>query len=216
MEKDFWQQAWQEGRTRFHKDRPHKYLEQYCSLLKSGQKIFVPLAGKSLDMLYLRDQGHQVTAVELSPLAVEAFFKEQNFTPEVTSTKCHTCYSVPGLKIYLGDLFELPADVLKDINGLYDRAALIALPPKMRSQYANFIQQSTPKLENILLVSLEYDQSKAEGPPFSVLSSEVKELYGHQFEIEELVREETEDANPRFEGKGIERFWHTAYHLRRR
>ena len=44
----------------------------------------MPLCGKSLDLLWLAAQGHRVLGVEISPLAVDAFFAEQDLTPTVT------------------------------------------------------------------------------------------------------------------------------------
>lgn len=215
MEKSFWEQAWEEGRTRFHKDKPHRHLVEYHHLIEKHEKVFVPLAGKTLDMLYLKEKGQHVTAVELSQIAIDGFIKDNQLSPKVTQKGAHTIYSIPGLDLYHGDFFEMPEDVLKDIGAIYDRAALIALPPKMRERYTSFIQEKMPKLKDMLLLALEYDQSKAEGPPFSVEHQEIKDLYSKNFKLQELLREETQDFNPRFEGKGIEKFWHTGYHLQK-
>lgn len=215
MDKSFWQQAWEEGRTRFHKDKPHRHLVEHHGLIKKHKKVFVPLAGKTLDMLYLRDQGQHVVAVELSAIAIDGFINDNQLSPKIIQKDHHTIYALPGLELYHGDFFDMPENVLKDIGAIYDRAALIALPPEMRKQYADFIQQKMPQLKDILLLALEYDQTKASGPPFSVEGQEIKSLYGQNFDVQELLREETQDFNPRFEGKGIEQFWHTGYHLKR-
>jgi thiopurine S-methyltransferase len=214
MERDFWEQAWREGRTRFHKDKPHGHLVEFGHLIKNDYQVFVPLAGKTLDMLYLRDQGHHVLAVELSSIAIESFIKENKLSLKKTKLDSHTLYSMPGLDIYHGDFFELPKEALENIEAIYDRAALIALPPEMRKQYAQFIQGNMPKLKDILLLALEYDQSKADGPPFSVEEKEIVDLYSKNFKIQPLLREKTEDFNPKFEGKGIDQFWHTGFHLK--
>lgn len=49
--------------------------------LAQGSRVFVPLCGKSLDMIWLAQQGHEVIGVELSPVAVEDFFRENGLNP---------------------------------------------------------------------------------------------------------------------------------------
>lgn len=215
MEKSFWHQAWKEDRTRFHKDRPHRHLVEHHNLIKDHKKVFVPLAGKTLDMLYLKEQGHEVIAVELSSIAIDQFIQDNQLAPKITQEKKHTVLSIPGLKLYHGDFFDMPKEVLSDVGAIYDRAALIALPLSMRKQYVDFILKNMPQLQDILLLALEYDQTKAEGPPFSVEHQEISSLYAESFNVAELLREETKDFNPRFQGKGIEKFWHTGYHIKK-
>ena len=74
MDADFWLQRWREGRTAFHQNRVMPLLEKHWPALglKPGRRVFVPLAGKSLDMLWLAAQGQRVLGVELSPIAEPA------------------------------------------------------------------------------------------------------------------------------------------------
>src|SRR3569623_953180 len=44
--------------------------------IPAHKNIFIPLCGKSKDMLWLRAQGHAVIGVEVVARAVEAFFAE--------------------------------------------------------------------------------------------------------------------------------------------
>ena len=79
MEPEFWQQRWHEGRIGFHQDRVDAAAASntgHRSALPQGSRVFVPLAGKSLDMPWLAAQGHRVLGVELSRIAVEQFFDE--------------------------------------------------------------------------------------------------------------------------------------------
>lgn len=216
MERDFWLEAWEVGRTRFHKQSTNQILLKYGKILDTSQVVFVPLCGKTLDMIYLLSQEKKVIGVELSELAVKAFFQENDLQFIKESTKNFQRYSINNLTIYCGNLFDLSVDELGEVDGLYDRASLVALPKAMRAQYTSFIKSHCPKLKTMLLGSFEYDQTKAEGPPFSVTEQEIRDSYEDKYVVELLEREITEDKNPRFEDKGIEAFYHTAYALRAR
>ena len=78
MDTDFWLERWQNNQTGFHQDEINSYLTRYWSGLglTQGSRVLVPLCGKSLDMLWLAEQGHSVVGIELSRLAIEAFFHE--------------------------------------------------------------------------------------------------------------------------------------------
>jgi len=78
MDPDFWHQRWREGRIGFHQDRPTPLLLEHWPALELtvGSQVFVPLAGKSLDLVWLAAQGYRVLGVELSPLAVAQFFDD--------------------------------------------------------------------------------------------------------------------------------------------
>ena len=78
MDTDYWRERWARSETGFHQKEINPHLQRFWSALNlaPGSRVFVPLCGKSRDMLWLRGQGHEVVGVEISPLAVEAFFAE--------------------------------------------------------------------------------------------------------------------------------------------
>ncbi|MEA2080555.1 MAG: hypothetical protein U9P00_11980 [Pseudomonadota bacterium] len=83
MEADFWHQRWQDKLIGFHQRDINPHLITYWSRLqiKAGERVFVPLCGKSMDMLWLRDR-YSVLGVELSPIAVEELYKENGLVAE--------------------------------------------------------------------------------------------------------------------------------------
>jgi len=87
MKKDFWLERWERAEIGFHQDEINPYLRRFWPELKvaHGGEVFVPLCGKSLDMVWLRQQGCYVLGVELSQIAVRDFFREQGMTPERVS-----------------------------------------------------------------------------------------------------------------------------------
>ena len=169
MQPEFWSQKWEKNEIGFHQEKTNPYLQKFITRLKrAGGKghIFVPLCGKSKDMIYLRSQGCGVLGLEISPLAVEAFFEENHFEPVAASTGRFAGYQCQSLKILCGDFFNLRSSDLVQATAVYDRASLIAMPPKLRKRYARLLSAVLPQNVSILLVTMEYPADEMKGPPF--------------------------------------------------
>lgn len=186
MEHDFWHQRWQQGRIGFHRSAPQPLLERYWADLDSspGGTVLVPLCGKSLDLAWLVEQGHSVLGVELSELACRQFFEEQQRPVKVVDDVPWLRFESDRLALLCGDVFGLEAAQLAAIDAVYDRAALIALPPAMRQRYAQLLCERLPAHVKVLLITLEFEGEQ--GPPFSVSQAEVEQLFGARFSIERL------------------------------
>jgi len=218
MNRDFWQARWDEGRIGFHQDEVNPYLQRYWPSLSvsRGTTVFVPLCGKSRDMLWLRDQGYSVIGVEIVPRAVEAFFSENNLTVTRRPHGAFTLWESEDIKILQGDFFDLSADDVAGIAAVYDRASLIALPPAMRQRYAAQLRSILPSKMNVLLVTMDYLQTEMDGPPFAVTEQEVTVLYQEYFKIKLLCSEDILAANPRFQDQGLSRLLERIYVLMER
>jgi thiopurine S-methyltransferase len=218
MDPAFWHSRWQEGRIGFHQDRPTPLLvEHWTSLgLAQGSRVFVPLCGKSLDMAWLASQGHRVLGVELSAMAVRAFYEEHGLAPSIERHPAGDIYRAGDVDIVRGDAFALDADTLRDCAGVFDRGALIALPPDMRRRYASELYARLPAGCRGLLVTLEYPAHEKAGPPFSVPEAEVHDLFGRDWRIDVLVRRDILDAQPAFVAEGVSSLHTVAYRLERR
>lgn len=205
MEEDFWLERWRRQETGFHQRRVNALLmEHWHDLgLAEGDPVFVPLCGKSRDMLWLWQQGHPVVGVELSPLAVAAFFSENDLAPEVHREGSFEVAESGGIRLLCGDFFDLTADELAGVKGVYDRAALIALPPDLRTRYAARMAELLPPGTPMLLVTLEYPQKEMQGPPFSVPLEEVERLYALYGEIRALTRRSILSEEPHFADRGV-------------
>ena len=217
MDPDFWQQRWSEGRIGFHQDRVTPLLEQHWDALSvpSGARVFVPLAGKSLDMLWLAARGYRVLGVELSSIAVEQFFAENHLSPAVGETACGRLYAAGAIEVLCGDAFALDAQALSTCAAVYDRAALIALPAPMRERYVHELHARLPSGCRGLLVTLDYPPAEKQGPPFSVDADEVHRLYGRDWEIELLERRDILAAQPGFVAEGVSALHTTAWRIHR-
>ena len=217
MQPEFWHQRWADNQIGFHQSSPTPLLLKYWPALgiAQGAQVFVPLAGKSLDMAWLAAQGHRVLGVELSQLAVEQFFAEHGLQPETRDSKYGRHHEAGGIELIVGDAFGLDADLLQDCAAVFDRAALIALPPDLRRRYAHALYAALPAGCRGLLVTLEYPQAERDGPPFSVSEDEVQALYAGDWEIDLRDRRPIPADHPGFVA-GVSRLDTAVYALRRR
>ncbi|ESK57531.1 MAG: thiopurine S-methyltransferase [Moraxellaceae bacterium] len=187
MQHDFWHDKWQTNNIGFHQDQPHPLLTQHLQSLSlsSSARIFVPLCGKSLDLAWLIKQGYHVVGIDLSPIAIQALIIDLGLSFTETQSGELTHYQHPQIELFVGDFFQLTVKQLGDVDAVYDRAALIALPPQMRSQYTQHLLDITKQAPQ-LLISLEYDQNLLQGPPFSVPEHELTEHYATHYQIKLL------------------------------
>jgi len=217
MNPEFWHERWTRGEIGFHQPEFNVHLQLYFNRLElsSGAHIFVPLCGKSLDMVWLLEQGYQVTGIEISPLALKEFFEENGLRPEIRDHSGAAVYRCDNLEIYCGDFFTIDLSKLDPVDAVYDRASLIALPPDMRVAYAERLTGLLAGGTPTLLLSLEYPQQEMPGPPFSVSRAEIEELYGSHYRIEHIFSEDCLAREPRFREKGLTRFEEHVYLLQK-
>lgn len=187
MDHDFWHQRWQHQQIGFHLGEVNPFLSAHFQALglQAGQRIFVPLCGKTLDMHWLLAQGLQVVGAELSQLAIDALFAELGLTPQISQLEAFRLYRAGNIEVFQGDFFALSHTQLGPVDAIYDRAALIALPDDMRTRYSAHLMQITNTAPQLLL-SLQYDQSLVAGPPFSVSKEEVRSRYHAHYQLTEL------------------------------
>lgn len=207
MKKEFWLERWERAEIGFHQDEVNPYLLQYWPELQAAQggEVFVPLCGKSLDMLWLRQQGYAVLGVELSPIAVRDFFAENGLALTHASAGQFDQCEAEGIRILCGDFFELTREHLAQVRAVYDRASLVALPPEMRARYARHLAELLPPGTQVLLVTFDYPQDEMNGPPFAVSVDEVQALYGAYAEVRLLAQVDILEREPRFKARGVTR-----------
>ena len=181
-----------------------------------GGRVLVPLCGKSLDMLWLREQGYRVAGIEISEVAVAAFFDEQGLRPARSDMTHGSRWSADGIDIYCGDFFRLVANEIGALDACYDRAALVALPEGMRRDYVMRLAELLTPGATGLLVTLDYDQAEMDGPPFAVPPGEVMNLFMPAFAVEELHDADVLAARPEFRERGLHRLHEHVFRLARR
>ena len=213
-----WLARWREGRINFHQDAPSPMLVEFWNAIgaPAGARVFVPLAGKTVDMPWLAERGHRVFGVELVPLAVEQFFAEQGLQRAVTQTPIGALSTSGPIDLLCGDVFALQASDLAGCEAVFDRAALIALPPELRERYVREVYTLLPSGCGGLLVTLAFPQEQKPGPPFSVPEREVRALFERDWTVELLARRDMLAKNPSFVEAGVTSMDVVVYRLQRR
>ena len=203
MEADFWHDRWDKNEIGFHENEVNQLLVEHFNVLDlaKGSRIFLPLCGKTRDIAWLHSQGYRVVGIELSEHAVQQLFEDllgdSGQQPQIKKIDSLTLYSIENIEIYVGDFFNLSKEQLGQIDAVYDRASLIALPETMREKYAQHLVTITANVPQ-LLITLEYDQSALNGPPFSIDETMISDYYQNHFNWTELMRI---DEDGKFKGK---------------
>ncbi len=181
-----WQQSWRDREIAFHQNVVNPHLVKFWQNLRltAADRVFVPLCGKSLDLRWLADQGHTVVGVELSPLAVRAFFKENKMQPARQKLGKFTRWEHGRISILCGDFFQLSAADLGEIAAVFDRASLTALPDEIRGAYIAHLKKILPaSCKMLLLTTEEPDEGETQSQPFAI-ADEIVSLYTSAFDIQ--------------------------------
>tara|TARA_R100001377_G_scaffold41990_1_gene23692 strand:- start:3332 stop:3973 length:642 start_codon:yes stop_codon:yes gene_type:complete len=182
MEASFWHEKWEKKEIAFHEAKVNPILVSNLTQLDldEGACLFLPLCGKTRDIAWLLSQGFRVVGAELSEVATKELFEEMGLAPKIEQHTNFQHYSAERVDIYVGDIFALNSMVLGDVDAIYDRAALVALPAGMRAGYAQHLRKLTHNAQQ-LLVCFEYDQAQLAGPPFAVGEDEVRTHYAAHY-----------------------------------
>jgi len=181
-----WLQCWRDRRTDFHQHTVNQLLTRFWPSLDlaPGSRVFVPLCGKSLDMIWLAEQGYEVIGVELSPIAVRAFFRENRLKPVRRQLGKFTLWQHGRLSILCGDYFALTGVELGQIDTVYDRAALTALPEDIRRLYVVQLRRIIAETARVFLLTTEDAEEKESLDQALGVAEEIKTLYSEAFDID--------------------------------
>ena len=198
-----WLERWQIGRTGWHEPEGNASLKRYWT--HSGRRVLVPLCGKTPDLLWLESKGNAVTGVELSELAVIAFFEENEL--EYTRTSNRFDAVERELTLICGDYFEY--DEPGGHDALYDRGSLVALPADIRPKYVDHTRRLLSDDAHLFVIAVEYDQAQAEGPPFSLSADEVQSYWP---DLERRDRyDDLANCPPKFIDAGLQAFYEVVW-----
>ena len=186
---EFWHRRWQSQEIGWHREIYNDLLVKHWPKINAIERsnVLVPLCGKSLDMLWLAEQGYTIVGLEMVKHAVEAFFIENHFDFDSVEYGKHMKYSSQPFTIFQGDFFDLSTGFIQ-ADAWYDRAALIAIEPSKRKDYVNQIRKQTKSDAVGLLITFSYPQEQMQGPPFALQDDIVRDLFCEGFELELLEK----------------------------
>ena len=199
---DFWIQRWLDGLIGFHRNAVNPKLTEFTDRLieTNTKRVYVPLCGKTLDMAWLADQGLHVLGCELSPIAIQQFFEEQDCKFE----RENDVYRSSRFTLYQRDFFALDASKLAPIEAIYDRAAMVAIGYERQAEYAHHLLEILAPGGKILLVSFDYDRAEMNGPPFALTEDLIRESFSGA-KLECLSKRSILDEEPKFKNRGLSR-----------
>ena len=190
VQHEFWAARWSQGLTGFNQAEANPRLVEHWSGLglTPSARVLVPLCGKSVDMLWLRAQGHAVVGVEFVESAIHEFFTEHDLPYEPTAMGWRACDSGPPLTLMCQDFMTLQPQQAGRFDALYDRASVVALPPDSQARFGVMLGQLMAPGAPGLMLSFEYPPEQREGPPFATDERQLREVLGANFEFEVLAR----------------------------
>lgn len=217
MQPEFWYERWRKGQIGFHQPAVDRHLRRHWPELglAENNRVFVPLCGKSLDLLWLRERGHSVAGVELSAVALESFCMEQGVLATRRTLDHFEIYEAPQIQLYRGDFFKLAPELLGTFSAIYDRASLISWAPELRPAYVAQVAALSQPGTLTLLIAMEYAQAQMPGPPFSVNAEEIDRLYSGSHAIQPLSRQDILANEPRLRSRGLTQLHEVCYRLTR-
>ncbi len=212
MEKEYWINKWHSNDIAFHEQNITPDLISHIKQLKLKEDdcIFVPLCGKTKDMLWLVHQGFYVIGVEISDIACHDFFSESQITPRIVHTDKYKKYESERITLFCADFFDLKQSDFPPVKAIYDCKALIALPPCHREKYLTQILNCFGSDINILLLTREGDKT-VKPPPYPISDKEIKLLYSEYFNIQQIEYNEIKNIPERLINKGYTQMFERTY-----
>jgi thiopurine S-methyltransferase len=217
VDNQHWLDRWQQDRIGFHEAGVNRHLQNWFPRFAPapGGRVFLPLCGKAVDIHWIAQQGFEVIGVELSQIAIEAFFKENSLDFERSESARFGIYQAANITLLQGDFFDLNKADLNNCQLVYDRAALIAMEREDRPRYYDHMLSILPGGCDMLLITLEYDQAEMLGPPFSVATDEVLQRYRDAFAIQMLETNNIIEESPRWRKVGLSALQEAVFSLTR-
>jgi SAM-dependent methyltransferase len=163
---DFWSQRYVSERTPWQLDGVPKRLSKFIRSLRPGGNVLIPGCGqdyRTIDAFH--GAGHRVTAIDFSPIAVDATKKA---LPAVADG------------IILGDFFTYNFEAVP-FDLVYERTFLCSLPPRLWKHYATRVAELLcPRgiFAGFFLYGKESDP-----PPYPLNESKATEILAGRFNL---------------------------------
>lgn len=209
---NFWEKRWLNRQTGWHNSDVNANLINHSTILLTEENptILVPLCGKSMDMQWLTEQGASVVGVDLAAQALHEYFADRNQESVERSQSGLTFYSSveatnDHLRLFHANIFDVKPMMFERFDAIYDRAALVALLPEQREQYATHCLSLLKPGGTILLITYDSPVEDNQGPPFPVRAGTIERLFNDATEcvqVDEVLM--TKESNTRLQKRGLD------------
>ena len=161
-------------------------------------------------MIWLAQQGMQVVGSEISELAIQQFFQEN----EIDFEQVQKRFSSEQVVVENEDFFRFDPRELGQIDAIYDRAAMVAMPTERHAEYADRLLEILRPGGSILLVTFAYKQEQMSGPPFSVTEQSVRQHF-KAATITQLFHQSILENEPKFQSRGLDTLTETVWQIKK-
>ncbi|MCX7978090.1 MAG: TPMT family class I SAM-dependent methyltransferase [Bdellovibrionaceae bacterium] len=142
-------------------------VEMLPRLKLPPQRVLVPGCGGGHDAFLFAEAGHFVTALDISPLALER--AQRNYGPH------------PRLRWLQGDILQLDSRFNEGFDIIFEHTLFCAIDPTRREELIRSwsrLLQPTGHLMGVF-----FTMEKREGPPFGATEWEIRELLKSRFQF---------------------------------
>lgn len=181
---EYWEQAYQEGRTRWDLGTPHPVFKR---LLQSNQyspgKMIVLGAGRGHDARMFAAANFTVTAVDFAEEAAQYMRTVNNVANPVN--------------VQQADIFTLPETLNDSFDYLLEYTCYCAIDPRRRPDYADLVARLLKPGGTCLFLLFPIWENEG-GPPFAVTSTELLDLFlPRGFVVENQEAQPADSLSPR-------------------
>ncbi|XP_075246699.1 uncharacterized protein LOC142340123 isoform X2 [Convolutriloba macropyga] len=191
----FYDEKYSKGYSPWHMDTVnYNLLKHYNRIQPEGEplrKILVPMSGKTVDIKWLADKGHEVVAVEISQSACRQIFTRDNIPFEEID-----CPQVEGklfkpvsgrIKAYCCDVFKFTKEVEGEFESVWERGAVIAFEEDLRKKYFEHVKTLVSKGCSWMSSIFQYDRNVYYNHPYCLNDDEIERVFSDgQFSYEKI------------------------------
>jgi len=187
MNWDDWDKHWQTGAPFWHEAVVNEALQRNFN--QNAKRVFVPLCGKTVDMIWLQQQNCEVVGVEFNEDGILEFFRENEIAYEKDGDTFTSVGLTPSITIHCRDLFETKDSKVFDF--VWDRGSMVAINVADRPKYADLIRSLLAPSGEVLIQAIERERGPP-GAPFNLTKTHLAKLYPEK-KIEYLEEQELDD-----------------------
>ena len=103
------------------------------------------------------------------------------------------------------NIFDITSKTIGLVDAIYDRAALVALPPEQRERYVAHCLSLLKPGGSILLITYDAPVADDQGPPFPVRHKTIERLFANAKECVQIDEiQTTKDESERLQKRGLD------------